>query len=72
MRSKYFTKFSGITLKVGLEPEDFIKSRLALDQHPMKIYRELELIAMQHKIPMVSKRTLYSWINRIELQYKVA
>jgi len=72
MRSKYFTKFSELTLKTGLEPEDFIKSRLALDQHPMKIYRELELVSKKHNVPMVSKRTLYAWINRIQLESKVA
>jgi len=66
MREKYFTKFSNLTLKLGLEPEAFLRSRLALDPRAMKIYHELEKLSTLYKLPMVSKRTLYLWIDRVK------
>lgn len=69
-RCKYLTKFSSITLQIGMEPDDYIKSRLALDQHPMKLYKELEGIAKRNFLPMVSKRTLYTWIDKIKIANK--
>lgn len=66
MRDKYFTKFSNLTLKIGLEPEAFLRSRLALDQRAMKIYHELERLSVKYSLPMVSKRTVYWWIDKIK------
>ena len=64
-RSKYLTKFSNITLKTGMEPDEWVKARLALDLHPMRLYAELKRMAEHYNLPMVSKRTLYTWIDKV-------
>jgi len=60
---KYSTKFSRITLSIGEEPFDYIFKRK--DMHPSKIYLELQRIAYNNKLQMVTQRTIHLWLNKV-------
>lgn len=62
-RIKYSTKFSNLTLAIGEEPNDFLVKRS--DWQAGRIYNLLRRISIENKLPMVNKRTLYLWINKI-------
>lgn len=61
---KYSTKFSRLTLAVGEEPIQYL-TRMK-DRHPSEIYLQLKRISVENKLPMVSRRTINLWINRIQ------
>ena len=65
MRERYSTKFSKLTLAIGKEPEDYIQEKLDMKWIPMQIYHDLFRIAREFKLPMVSERSIYNWIDRI-------
>jgi hypothetical protein len=64
-RIRYSTKMSKLTLAVRQEPEDYLLNRIELGWQPMKIYHELMRIAEDHKLHMISRRTLYSWLDKL-------
>lgn len=65
-RQRYSTKFSKITLATGIEPEDYLRDKIKLNWLPMQIYHDLQNIARKYELPMVSERSVYSWIIRMK------
>lgn len=61
---KYNTKFSYLTYAVDKEPEQYIKESLRRGWDTMRIYHELAKIAKRHKLKMVNRRTVYTWVSK--------
>jgi hypothetical protein len=61
---KYHTKFTNLTLAVDKEPEEFLEVCLKKKWTVTRIFNELRKIAQHHKLPMVDRRTVHTWVTK--------